>query len=480
MGFDLYPDQVELQNAVRGAYHQGFRAPIICSPTGSGKTVLAVDIMRGAEQKGGSTLVLTHRIEILNQFDTTARKHGLENIGHVLPGRSEMPWQTHHLAMVQTLVRRLRQTRLDPNLIIVDEGHHAAASTYRRILERWPNAKLAGLSATPERPDGKGLDDVFDTIVMGLGMRDLIALGRLAPYELFEVPTGIEEGKAKSRGGDFDRHDLEEDLLSNKKIANVHRAILEHAQGRRWIAFGPSIRASQELESRLLASGVNCRHIDGELTKFDRRSILQSFDSGQIDGLLSVDLVSEGFDCPAADCAILYRRTKSHVVYLQAVGRVLREGPGKVARVLDCCGLWRTHGRPCDHRDWSLSGRAGAKTENTGEKFRVCPSCFLMQPVGPPACIGCGEIFNTATRTPDQVLDVSLVKVQGTEAMEGLIVERRKNGKYTQGSLFRARCDAHKAGGDEAIKELGLRLGFKPGWADRQIDFHRRYQRTRK
>ena len=480
MGFDLYPDQVELLNDVRGAFQKGFRAPIVCSPTGSGKTVLAVDIMGGVEKKGGSSLVLTHRIEILNQFDATARKHGLENVGHVLPGRSEMGWQTHHLAMVQTLVRRLRQTRLDPDVLIVDEGHHAAASTYRRILERWPNAKIVGLSATPERPDGKGLDDIFDTIVMGLGVRELIALGRLAPYELFELPTGIEEGKVRSRGGDFDRHDLEEDLLANKKIASVHRAILEHAQGRRWIAFGPSIKASQELESSLRAEGVNCRHIDGTLDKSSRRSILRSFDSGQIDGLLSVDLISEGFDCPAADCAILYRRTKSHVVYRQAVGRVLREAPGKIARILDCCQLNRTHGRPCDHREWSLSGRAGAKTENTGKKFRVCKACFLMQPVGPIACIDCGTIFSTAPRTPDQVLDVSLVRVQGAEAMEELIVKRRKNGAYEKESLRRATYKAHKAGGADAVKELGLSLGFKPGWADRQIDFHRRYRKTRK
>ena len=473
MSLTLYPDQVELIEAVRKKYREGFRKVAMGAPTGSGKTVMAGDIMRRVQVKGGTTLVLAHRVEIIRQFERTARKHGLTSVSVISPGRPEQPWETHHLAMVQTLVHRLHKTRLDPSLLVVDEGHHSVSKTYLKVLDRFKRAKLLLLSATLERPDGKGLGDVCDVIVQGPGTRRLIEMKRLSPYELFSVPVGLSDKKIHTLGGDYVRGELEEDLFDDgeKKIAAVKRAILEHAKGYRWIAFGPTIRASKFLEQSLLESGVSCSHIDGTLNDWERRLKLERFAKGYYDGLLSVDLISEGFDCPEADCAILYRRTKSIVVYLQSIGRVLRFLDGKVARILDCAELWKQPdlGLPCDDHVWSLDGRAGAKTISSAPTMRMCQACFLVQPAGRSKCLECGAAFAAAVREPDKEVDVSLVRISIDPLMEDLVLEQRKDGTYKKEQVAKAVRQARDMDGEAGIHKLGRTLGYKPGWAKHQI-----------
>lgn len=435
-------------------------------------TVMAGHIMRALAERNGRSLVLAHRQEILSQFAATCRNFGVEDLGIIKPRWPEQPWQNHHLAMVQTLVRRLKKTRLKPTLIVIDECHHAAAATYKKILARFPNVHILGLSATPERPDGKGLDDIFQVIVQGESMRQLIKMGRLAPIEVFRIPTGI-SGKGKTiRANEYALDEQEIDLIQKRKIASVRRAVVEYCHGRRWIAFGPTRAASRKLEAELLALGIRCAHIDGTFKDWERRDLLERFADGRVDGLLTVDLISEGFDCPAADTVILYRATKSHVVYLQAVGRACRFEEEKVAWLLDCAGVSHEHGMPYRDRKWSLKGRdsAGPRSPSEDENLTVCPNCFLLQSSRRKNCLHCGFCFTTGSggRQMPSELDVSLERVEGDPEIDALILTKDPTGGYSRPALNQALMNAWKSGGPSHVEALGRKLGYLPGWAEYQ------------
>ena len=457
---------------MKGAFRAGFRAPLLWGATGSGKTVMAGHMMQLLHARGKSALVLVHREELLDQFSNTLADAGLGlEFGLVVAGQSEKPWLRHHIGMVQTLVKRLHRITLEPDLIVIDEAHHSRAKTYQDIIKRWPKARRLGLSATPERPDGKSLRPIFDVLVEGPSVRWLIQNNRLAQYRYKLVETALGEMKLPlGHDGDYQRKALAEAVENNQKvIADVMKVIEENCRERRWIAFGPSVRGSQILEEKLREKGWKVKHIDGKTPKQERRNALADFRRGVLDGLLTVDLFVEGVDCPAADTAVIYRRTKSHVTYLQIVGRVLRYMEGKVAMILDAagCGGDEGLGFPCDKRVWNLDGRCSVeKGGSTGVK--VCPQCFLTQPVHRVHCSSCGFKFGQA---PKDIKEVELQLVEIPIGPDGVMVERRSNGSYTRDSVKKALSEAYKHEGQDGVFALAQTLGYKVGWARRQLEF---------
>ena len=469
--FELYKDQRESVQKVQAAFRAGFRAPLLWGATGSGKTVMAGHMMQLLHAHGKSALVLVHREELLDQFLTTITDAGLGlEFGLVVAGQSEKSWLRHHIGMVQTLVKRLHRVTFEPDLIVIDEAHHSRAKTYQNIIKRWPKARRLGLTATPERPDGQPLRPIFDVLVEGPSVRWLIQNTRLAPYRYKLVETALGEMQLPlGHDGDYQRKALAEAVESNQKvIADVLKVIEENCRERSWIAFGPSVRGSQMLEAKLREKGWRVKHIDGSTPKQERRNALEDFRRGVLDGLLTVDLFIEGVDCPAADCAVIYRKTKSHVVFLQICGRVLRYQEGKIAMILDAAGSGGDDGLgfPCDKRVWNLDGRCSVeKGSSTGVK--VCPQCFLTQPVYRTNCSSCGFKFGQA---PKDIKEVELQLIEIPIGPDGVMVERRSNGAYTKSSVKAALREAYRNEGQEGIFALARQLGYKVGWARRMLD----------
>ena len=139
-------------------------ATLLVAATGAGKTALTVHMMKRAAERGHSSIFCVHRDTLLSQTSKALWRQKVQH-GIIAAGRT-MSREMVQVASVQTLVRRLKQVP-EPKLIIIDEAHRAAANTYRKILEHYPNAKVIGLTATPQRTDGKGLKDVFDELVLG-------------------------------------------------------------------------------------------------------------------------------------------------------------------------------------------------------------------------------------------------------------------------------------------------------------------------
>ena len=210
---------------------------VLVMPTGSGKTVVAGEIARLASAKGSRTMFLVHRRELVKQVTDTL----LENVpgvqvGVIAAGSPEMPWAPLQVASVQTLARR--QKVVEPDLMIWDEAHHTRAKTWETIMQRWPNAKRIGLTATPERLDQRGLGEHFAEIVMGPNIPELVAMGSLAPTRTLRIPMALMLDDLKTnRIGEYNAKDLT-NRVTGPVVASAVDAYIRYSKGKRAIFFG--------------------------------------------------------------------------------------------------------------------------------------------------------------------------------------------------------------------------------------------------
>lgn len=423
---------------------------LLTSPTGSGKTALTVHMMGVAASRGRSSIFLVHRQELLDQTSRALWDQRLEH-GMIASGKaiSRLPVQ---VASVQTLVRRLDKVDV-PDLIVIDEAHRAAASTYQRIVahmrERNPRAKVVGLTASPQRTDGKGLSDLFDTLVYGPSVRWLIDAGYLADYELLAPPSEADVSAVKTRAGDYAKDELEAAVDKPAIIGDAVSHYLRLARGKRCAVFCVSRKHSRHVCEQYRQAGVTAEHVDGETPSAERKAIVARFMAGETLVLCSVELFIEGFDCPGIEVVQMLRPTQSVVVYLQAIGRALRPAPGKArALILDHVKNWERHGLPDDDREWSLEGRQKGKRK-AGEQVPAlsivqCPApCFAIFRRDAGVCPKCGRPVDGGGRRELETVDGEL------EAVD--VAALRKERKREQGA----------ARSLEDLVRLGVRRGMK-------------------
>jgi superfamily II DNA or RNA helicase len=337
------------------------------------------------------------------------------------------------------------------NGILVHNCHHIAAKSWENIFNAYPNAFHIGLTATPERLDGKGLRKYFDEMIEGPTVEWLIENEFLAPYKLY-APGNVSMDGVGKQMGDYKRSDLISVVDKPRITGDAIREYRKVADGKRAVVFCVSVKHSQHVVDSFNAAGIPAVHLDGESHTAYRDDCLKRFQSGEIKILSNVDLFSEGFDVPALEVVIMLRPTQSLGMYLQQVGRALRPSPGKSeAIILDHVGNYERHGLPDQVRQWSLDGKAGRLGGNKAEgpAVKVCDNCFAAQPAYASECKYCGHGFAKAPREVEQV-DGDLVEVDPDEI-------RKKNERKIQG---RARTFAE-------LVELGKQRGYKKpyGWA---------------
>lgn len=398
----LRPYQERDIGRLREALRAGHRSVCYVLPTGGGKTLTMAWMARSAAAKRRHTWFLVHRQELMRQasrtFDMIGVEHGLIYKHHT------MTRERVQIASVQTLARRLARTPTKPDLIVVDEAHHCSATTYRRILAAYPDAVVIGLTATPARTDGQGLDDIFSELVVGPSMAALIEEGFLSRYRIYAPPIGISTEGVRTRAGDFAKDQLAEAVDKPTITGDAVKHYLRLAAGRRAIAFCASIEHSKHVAASFRAAGVAAEHFDGETEDRRRERIVERFASGEIEVLCNVDLVGEGFDVPACEVAILLRPTQSVILFLQQVGRALRPAPGKDrALILDHAGNALRHGLPDEEREWTLAGRKrrGRKQDVPPPPVKQCPDCFACHAPA-PACPACGHVYESTGRAIEQ------------------------------------------------------------------------------
>lgn len=400
----LRPYQTDIIGEVRQRLGEGLRAPLIVSPTGSGKTVMFSHIADGAGKKNKRVWILVHRAELVEQTSRTMREIGIHH-GIIAAGWPVDPLPHVQVVSVQTVVRRTGGL-IPPDLIIVDECHHAAAGTWGKILAAFPRAIRLGFTATPERLDGKGLSDAFDCLIRGPEVAWLIEQGFLTQPKYYAPPNQLNLDGLHVRGGDYARDEVAKEMdkpsITGDAVSHYRRI----CDGAPAVAFCASIAHAEHVAQAFCSAGYRATTLDGTLDRIERRKRVRGLADGSIQILTSCEIISEGFDIPVVSAAILLRPTKSLGMHLQQVGRVLRIAPGKQhAYILDHVGNCLRHGLAEEERDWSLEGRKKRKKkagdDDDAPPVRQCPKCYACH-VPAPHCPECGHTYELKPREIEQ------------------------------------------------------------------------------
>jgi superfamily II DNA or RNA helicase len=315
-----------------------------------------------------------------------------------------------------------------------------------RLIQAYPNAVILGLTATPCRTGGRGLGNVFETLIKCPSVAELIRSGHLVPPKIYAPMRPDLSGISIARG-DY----IESQLAQRMNTAPLVGDIVEHwhrlGKGRPTVVFTVNVPHSVHLRNEFRRSGILAEHIDGSTPIEERKSILARFATGSVDVVCNCAVLTEGWDRPEASCLILARPTRSLVLYLQTVGRVLRPALGKTdALILDHSGAVFVHGFPDDEIAWALHEDKRAEnishvkrgTDPHAPALTTCPECSAVRFEGKP-CTLCGwhpvrnakaiEVANgeLGEVSRDQTVHVSLPdKLTFYRELSGILAEKRR------------------------------------------------------
>ena len=351
--FDYQEDMVKrVQEAFR--HHDSV---MVQMPTGTGKTYLLA-VLVGLFLKE-EVWVVAHRRELVSQIKDTLEKFF-----------SSLKSTSIKVISIQWLSRHYGEMEEKPGLIVIDEAHHALAETYAEVMNAYPKAKKLGLTATPYRLNGKGFTDLFDTLLCSWSMERFIAEGRLSLYDYYSIKPDsaaqllIDSLQKRGADGDYQQKELNEVMDVKPSLERLCLTIKEYVPGKKGIVYAISIQHAEHIAEFYRENGIKAVAISSKTPSSLRKELIERFKSSsllsslnstsdEIEVLVSVDLFSEGFDCPDVEFIQLARPTLSLAKYMQMVGRGLRVAEEKdYCVILDNVGLYKRFGLPSVDRDW--------------------------------------------------------------------------------------------------------------------------------
>ena len=360
--------QKTCKNEIQSNWEAGIRRQMAVMPTGSGKTVLFAILSDEFIRKDQKVLVVAHREELITQAVNKLAIATGTTPGIIKPGYKPNPDAVIQVASIQTLARRKKYP--DADLIIVDEAHHAASISYRKLLENYPDAKILGVTATPQRIDGYGFSDLFDKLVVGATVGQLIAEGYLCQFKM--IGGFAKLGLFAPVGRDFTAKELER-AATKIKPEDVMKCWYEFCFGKKTVIFATNVAHSEAIALHFQSKGLAAEHIDGETPTTERKAILERFRTGETLIISNCSILIEGYDCPDIEAIQCARPTTSLGLWLQMLGRSLRPSPLKEHAILiDQTDNWYRLDLPDKPRQWSLDPQP-ADEEAPG--IRHCTKC---------------------------------------------------------------------------------------------------------
>lgn len=413
------PYQQALIDEVIATFRSGIRTAVLQSGTGSGKTHTAAAIIEYAVSRGHRVLFLAHLDDLIGDTHARLTAAGV-SAGFIQAGRPSAPALPVQVASLQTL--HSRGERPPADLVILDECHRAMGATVRAILEAYPEAWVLGLTATPQRGDGKPLS-IFQHLIVGPSNDWLVQQGYLVPCDVL-APAAFNDR-----------------ALVDCPVEAYRR----HTPGQRAIVFASSVSHATRLSEKYTAAGYPSGLIVGDTPRIARESMKLAMAAGELRVLVGVGVFVEGFDLPAIESVVLARPFTVTGSFLQAIGRGRRPSPAtgkRLCTVLDLRGAVHLHGMPDDERIWSLTGKA-VRAADAMIPLRRCRECLAIFRTA-RTCPRCGASHTSIDRIPKV-----LSRAEKLERMNDLSPEERER-RQLYGLAMRLRRSPKYAGADEA------------------------------
>ena len=371
---DIYIEDSTLrpyqQNAKRNIFESWDKVNSVMfqMPTGTGKTRLFTSIIHDINEysiqnrESIKILIIAHRTELIDQIDESLKRYKIAH-GIIAGGKEKDYTLPVQVASIQTLtnVHNIGDAeKLNAQFVIIDEAHHALASTYKKLWKMYPNAKWLGVTATPWRMNHQGFTDLFDSIILSMPIKDFIKQGFLSTYRYYSLRDDSTIKKMIDdieidRFGEYKEASMEEKMDIGSIRAQLLNSYLTFAKGKKGIIYAININHAKHISQEYQKAGFNAVSIDSKTPATERKDLVDKFKNNEIDIIVNVDVFSEGFDCPDIEFIQLARPTRSLVKYLQQVGRGLRPTRNKEnCIILDNVGMYANFGLPDEHRHWNF------------------------------------------------------------------------------------------------------------------------------
>ena len=375
------------------------KAPLLVLPTGAGKTVIFSELARDFVDKGKKVMILVHRRELIKQscqkLDLIGAKYGI--IASDFPRDNSQPLQ---VASVYSLYRNIEKEKFVPDIIIFDEAHHIAASTWLKIVKRFKDATKVGVTATPIRLDNKPLGKFFNVLISDVQTSDLVAKGYLCNHKVFAGAKQPDLTGCRLKRGEYQKKDLKKVMDQPMIIGDAVEQYKKHLLDKPAIAFCVDIAHAKKVHEKFIKEGVKAELLTGEMKLLERDKVLNKLRNHEISVVVSIDIISEGTDLPCVTGAILLRPTNSLALYVQQVGRILRPEEGKTAIVLDHVGNTYRHDFVDVERIWELDFDEEKVKNKAKPIFKTCKQCnYVYKPQ--KVCPNCGHEL-----TKEELLEV--------------------------------------------------------------------------
>lgn len=462
--FKLRDYQQETVDNIYQSMKQGNRRIIVQQPPRTGKTVIMAEIARKTTSKGNRVMFIIHRKEVLAQAKSTFEQQNVN-----------MDLAT--MGMVQTLTRRVNKLT-EPQLILIDEAHHALSQSYRRIIDAFPNAYILYFTATPIRIGHDQLDQIADDIIVGKSIKWLTQHHFLAPFHYYGLGD-IDRSKLRKQNGDYSSQSMDE-AISHQIYGHIVQQYQRLASGKQAVVYCHSIESAKKVTEQFTQAGIIAAEIDGDTDTKVRDQLVQKFRNQELTILANVNLFTEGVDLPNVDCVIMARPTSSLALYLQFSMRCLNPRKGKTAVIIDHVDNFLNFGLPSSDRNWSEAivtkdKRKSSNNADNGPAIAQCNYCFgtfYRDQVKNNCCPLCGHELREENK------DYKIVNVDLQEIKENQAIEHRK--KMIQQILndqVMANVADKSPGQLHTLKELQAYAklhNYSAGWAWHQFNNRRK------
>lgn len=396
------------------------RRIVAVGPAGCGKTVVAAMLVKRHTVR--RVLFVAHKYELVDQAHGRLEALGVQSgvimaQDEALHGSERIaPGARVQVASIQTAARRGAGGPYE--LIVVDEAHRIMADSYQALVAAHPKARVLGLTATPERMDGKSLGDFFERIVTIAAPSRLYAAGYLARPTVYVAPdNALVELTKRLKGAEVARGDYSQKALarivdSGLLVGHVVSEAQRLAGSGPKVVFAGSVEHSQEVCARFRRAGVKAEHLDADTDPHERVRMLDGLRTGAVSVVSNFGVLTEGWDLPALGAVIIARPTRSKTLLFQMAGRVQRPWKGRKPVVLDhgnCClslGI-----DPRDDYSWSLDMRAAERAHGDAP-VKACDECRALIPTGCATCPECGAAQPKTERQLREEEEAKLVELE--------------------------------------------------------------------